>query len=252
MLMPAKGKHQFRVVQNNKLSVQITKQLVESIFSGLYNPGDQLPPERDLAVMFQTSRVVVREAIGALIAKGILSTRQGRGTTVNLIEQWNTLDPEILMLRDGDDTFDQLQEVRRIIEPELCALAAERINPEELEVLRPLAELPLTDPIEQHIDRDTSFHVAIARATKNTVLQIVLSSISDLLREGRRRSFLVPGELAEAREWHKKIFSAIERHDTQGARRAMIEHMGQVQRSLDAYKAVIHDDQMDENKQEEL
>jgi GntR family transcriptional repressor for pyruvate dehydrogenase complex len=248
MLMPAKDEHQFKVVRNTSLSSQISHQLVEAIFSGRYKPGDQLPPERDLAVMFKTSRAVVREALGALIAKGILSTRQGSGTTVNLIEQWNTLDPVILMLRDGDSTFDQLQEVRRIIEPELCALAAERIIPAELEVLRPLSELPLNDTIDQHVERDTSFHVAIARATKNTVLQIVLSSISDLLREGRRRSFHVPGELAAAREWHKIIFSAIERHDAEGARRAMAEHMGQVQRSLDGYKTVIQDDQIDGHK----
>ncbi len=243
MLMPAKDEQQFRVVRNTSLSSQISHQLVEAIFSSRYKPGAQLPPERDLAVMFKTSRVVVREALRALIAKGILNTRQGSGTTVNPIEQWNTLDPEILLLRDGDETFDQLQEVRRIIEPELCALAAQRIAPEEIEVLRPLSDLPLTDTIDQHVERDTNFHLAIARITKNTVLQIVLSSISDLLREGRRRSFHVPGELADAREWHKKIFSAIEKHDVEGARRAMVEHMSQVQRSLDGYKTVIHHDE---------
>lgn len=248
MLIPTKDEHQFQVVRNTSLSAQISRQLVEAIFSSRYKPGDQLPPERDLAVMFKSSRVVVREAIGALIAKGILTTRQGSGTTVNQIEQWNTLDPAILMLRDGDDTLDQLQEVRSIIEPELCALAAERITPEELEVLRPLSELPLDDTIEQHIDRDTSFHVAIARATKNTVLQIVLSSISDLLREGRRRSFHVPGELAAAREWHKIIFAAIERHDAAGARQAMVEHMSQVRRSLDGYKTISQNDRLDEHK----
>jgi DNA-binding FadR family transcriptional regulator len=246
--MPAKDEHQFQVVRNTSLSAQISHQLLEAIFSGRYKPGSQLPPERDLAVMFQASRVAVREALGALIAKGILSTRQGSGTTVNQIEQWNTLDSAILMLRDGDNTFDQLQEVRRIIEPELGALAAERITPEELEALRPLSDLPLNDTIEQHIERDTSFHVAIARATKNTVLQIVLSSISDLLRESRRRSFLVPGELAAAREWHQIIFAAIERHDAAGARQAMVEHMGQVRRSLDSYKTIIHDGKLDDHE----
>jgi len=246
--MPTKNEHQFQIVRNTSLSAQISQQLVESIVAGRYKPGEQLPPERDLAVMFSTSRVAVREALGALIAKGILSTRQGSGTTVNSTEQWNTLDPVILMLRDGDNTFDQLQEVRRIIEPELCALAAERITPEELEILRPLSNLPLDDTIEQHIERDTSFHVAIARATKNTVLQIVLSSISDILRESRRRSFLVPGELAAARDWHKVIFAAIERHDVVGARQAMVEHMGQVRRSLDGYKTVIQDVEPDNHE----
>jgi GntR family transcriptional repressor for pyruvate dehydrogenase complex len=246
--MPANDEHQFRVVRNTSLSAQISQQLVEAIFSGRYKPGDQLPPERDLAVMFNTSRVAVREALGSLIAKGILNTRQGRGSTVNPIEQWNTLDPVILMLLHGDDILDQLQEVRRIIEPELGALAAERITPQELEALRPLSELPLSDTIEQHIERDTSFHVAIARATKNTVLQIVLSSISDLLRESRRRSFLVPGELAAAREWHQVIFNGIARHDPAGVRQAMLEHMGQVRRSLDGYKTVIQEDKLEDHE----
>jgi GntR family transcriptional repressor for pyruvate dehydrogenase complex len=246
--MQAKNNQKFKGVQNKKLGAQISHQLVEAILSGRYSPGDQLPPERELAVMFETSRVAVRDALGALIAKGILNSRQGSGTTVNQVQQWNTLDPEILMLRDGDSTFDQLQEVRRIIEPELCALAAERSTQEEVDALRLLSDLPLTDTVEQHIERDTNFHLAIARITKNTVLQIVLSSISDLLREGRRRSFLVPGELADAREWHKVIYSAIERHDAEGARRAMVEHMGQVQRSLDGYKTVSHDDHIDRHE----
>lgn len=239
--MPTTQKNPFQVVQNIKLVDQISLQLVDAIFSGRYKTGDRLPPERDLAVMFQTSRMVVREALGSLIAKGMLSTRQGSGTTINSIEQWNTLDPAILLLRDGDNTIDQLQEVRRILEPELCALAAERITPEELENLRSFSDLPLTDTIEQHVERDTNFHVVIAMATKNTVLQIVMSSISDILRESRRRSFQVPGELAAAREWHKVIFTAIENHDVAGARQAMKEHMSQVRRSLDGYKIVSHE-----------
>jgi GntR family transcriptional repressor for pyruvate dehydrogenase complex len=232
----------FQMVQTTRIGDQISRQLLDAILSERYKPGDRLPPERDLAVMFQASRVAVREALGALLAKGILSTRQGSGTTVNAFEQWNTLDPVILMLRDGDNTLDQLQEVRRIIEPDLCALAAARITLQELEALRPLADLPLNDTIQQHIERDTNFHVAIARATKNTVLQIVLSSISDLLRESRRRSFIVPGELAASRDWHKIIFAAIEQRDSAAARQAMVEHLGQVRRSLEGYKIVIHED----------
>ncbi len=239
--MPTTDKNPFQVVQNIKLVDQIGLQLVEAIFSGRYQTGDRLPPERDLAVMFHASRMAVREALGSLIAKGILSTRQGSGTTINSIEQWNTLDPVILMLRDGDNTIDQLQEVRRILEPELCALAAERITPAELEILRPFADLPLTDTIEQHVERDTSFHVVIAMATKNTVLQIVMSSISDILRESRRRSFQVPGELVAARDWHHVIFAAIEKRDVAGARQAMKEHMSQVRRSLDGFKTVNHE-----------
>ena len=248
MATQTKNGYEFQVVHNEKLSAQISRQLVEAILSGHYAPGDQLPPERDLALMFNTSRVVVREALAALLSKGVLSTRQGRGTRVNPPEQWSTLDPMIIMLRDGDNTFDQLEEFRRIFEPELCALAAERITPEEIEALRWKSEIPLDDTVEEHINRDTDFHMAIARASKNPVLQIVMSSISELLRESRRRSYIMPGQAVAAGELHAKIFAAIERHDVAGARQAMVEHMIQVGRALEAYKTESEKNGLDHHK----
>jgi DNA-binding FadR family transcriptional regulator len=225
----------FQVVQNEKLSERISQQLLQTIASGHYRPGDMLPPERDLADAFQVSRVVVREALGSLGAKGILSVRQGRGTTVNPVELWNTLDPEVLMLLQGDRVFDKLIEMRRILEPELAALAATNITPKEIEALRLISDLPETDTMEQHVERDTTYHVFIARATHNPVLLIVFSSISDMLRESRRRTFSVPGELAKARHWHHAIFSAIEKHDAEAARQAMAAHLGQVREALHHY-----------------
>jgi GntR family transcriptional repressor for pyruvate dehydrogenase complex len=230
------NKPPFQVVQSAKLSEQISRQLLEFITSGHYLPGDLLPPERDLAGMFQVSRVAVREGLSALVAKGILSVRQGRGTTVNPVEDWNTLDPEVLMLLHGDHVFEQLSAVRRILEPEIAALAATHITPEELEVLRSLSDLPDSDSVEQHVERDIAFHLQIARATQNPVLLIVLSSTTDLLRESRRRTFRVAGELPKARQWHHAIFSAIEKRDPQEAREAMSAHLGQVNHALQRFR----------------
>jgi GntR family transcriptional repressor for pyruvate dehydrogenase complex len=226
----------FQVIQSAKLSEQISRQLLEIIVSGHYQPGDLLPPERDLAGMFQVSRVAVREGLSALVAKGILSVRQGRGTTVNPVEDWNTLDPEVLMLLHGDHVFEQLSAVRRILEPEIAALAATNITPEELEVLRSLSDLPDSDSVEQHVERDIAFHLQIARATQNPVLLIVLSSTTDLLRESRRRTFRVPGELPKARQWHQTIFFAIEKRAPEEARDAMRAHLGQVNHALQRYR----------------
>lgn len=248
--MAGDNDQQFRVIRSNKFSQQINRQLLEAIVAGRYRPGDLLPSERDLATMFQASRIAVREALGSLAAKGIVSVRHGKGTTVNAMDEWNTLDPVVLMLCDGYGTFDQLQEVRRIIEPELAALAAARITPEALEILRPLADLPLDDTMEQHVERDTNFHLAIAQVTGNTVLVIVLSSIGDLLRESRRRSFCVSGELARAREWHHVIFAAIERRDPDAAREAMAQHMLQVKSSLEGYNAIEHHENPNDNAQD--
>jgi len=222
----------FQVVQNSKLSRQISSQLLDTIAAGHYRPGDMLPPERDLAEMFHASRVVVREALGSLVAKGVLSVRQGRGTTVNPTDTWNTLEPDVLMILHGHRVLDQVMEMRRIIEPEIAALAAERISPAQLEELRTKYDLPETDTVEEHIERDTAFHILIAKATQNPVLVIELTSISELLRECRRRTFNVPGELARAREWHRLLFEAIERRDVTAARKVMTEHMSQVMDGL--------------------
>lgn len=223
---------QFQSLQSEKLGEQISRQLLENIINGTYRPGDKLPPERELAAIFDVSRVVVREALGSLQAWGVINVRHGRGATVNAIDEWNTLDPQVILLLHGDEVIEQLMETRRIIEPELAALAAERITDEELELLREQKDLPETDSMDVHVERDINFHLQIARATHNPVLMMVLTSTSDLLREGRRRIFMVPGELAKARFWHQAVFEAIERHDSKAAREAMTNHMEQVRQGL--------------------
>ena len=223
---------QFQTLQSEKLGEQISRQLIQNIIAGNYQPGEKLPPERELSAIFDVSRVVVREALGALQAWGIISVRHGRGTTVNPIDEWNTLDPQVLLLLHGDEVIAQLMETRRIIEPELAALAAERITNIELDGLRILKDLPETDSMEEHVERDITFHLQIAKATHNPVLLMVLTSTSELLREGRRRIFMVPGELAKARHWHQAIFEAIEQRDPVAAREAMANHTEQVRLGL--------------------
>lgn len=227
----------FQIVRSEKFSRQISRQLIEAIVAGRYAPGDQLPSERELTEIFKASRIAVREALSALVAKGIVNVAHGRGTTVNPMEQWNALDPEVLMLMKGEEAFGQLYLMRRIIEPELAALAAEKITPDALETLRTLSDLPLDDDSEQHVERDSNFHLEIARATQNSVLLVVLLSVDDILRESRRRTFSVRGELEKAREWHSNIFRAIEKRDPDAARKAMAEHMEQVRLGLEAFAA---------------
>ncbi len=88
------------------------------------------------------------------------------------------------------------------------------------------------------MEHDTRFHLAIAKSAKNMVLLIVMSSISDLLRESRRRAYVVPGELEKAWQYHRDIYAAIARRDSAEARRVMAEHMGQVAGALARYKVM--------------
>lgn len=228
----------FRAVRREKLSEQIGRQLLAAVVQQRYADGDSLPSERELMNSFQASRSAVREALGQLAAKGIVTVEQGRSTVVNPPHEWNSLDPEILLLFDSETTFDQLTEVRRIVEPEIAALAAERITPAELATLQEVATRLPSETMQQHVERDTCFHLELAKAAKNTVLLIVMSSINELLRESRRRAYVVPGELEKAWQYHQDIYAAIERRDSAAARQLMAQHMGQVAGALARYKLI--------------
>jgi GntR family transcriptional regulator, transcriptional repressor for pyruvate dehydrogenase complex len=231
-----------KAVNPSRLSDQISQQLLEKIVSKEYLAGTLLPSERELSEMTHASRIAVREGIGSLVAKGIVSVRHGRGTTVNPIEEWNTLDPQVLMLLHGRGAIIQLMEFRRIIEPEMAALAAERITPEEIEQLTSLSELPDDDTVEEHARRDIRFHLFITKVTRNNVMLMVMTSLSELTYENRRQAFVIDGELAKARQWHKRIMEAIVEGDPISARHSMRDH---IQQAGDALKN--QDTQQQEN-----
>ncbi|NLF00488.1 MAG: FadR family transcriptional regulator [Anaerolineales bacterium] len=223
---------QFEAVHSEKLSELISRQLLTAIIDGHYPPGSLLPPERDLAAAFRASRIVVREALSALNAWGVVSVRQGRGTQVNEASEWDSLDPQLLLALYGDVAFEQLLEMRRVVEPTLAAMAAERITPQELERLNATSDLPDDDSQEQHVEHDTQFHLQIARAAHNPVLLTMVSAIGELLRESRRRTFRVPGEIAKGRAHHAAIFKAIKAHDPVAAADQMKVHLSQVESAL--------------------
>jgi len=224
-------------VKTDKLGEQIGRELMRAIVDGHFRTGERLPSENELAHLFNRSRIAVRDALHQLAILGIVTTRQGQGTTVNPIGMWNTLDPDVFVVLYGEQAFDQLLEMRRIIEPEAAYLAAQRITDEQIGILRPLSVLLESDSIDQHVERDTSFHLEIARAAQNSVLLTMISSISVLLRESRRCTYAVPGEISNGHMWHQTIFTAIETRDAEGARKAMSGHLDQVGLALVRWQA---------------
>lgn len=226
-----------KAVERTKVSDQISGQLLERIVGGEYPAGAQLPSERDIAEMTNVSRVAVREAIGSLVAKGVVSVKQGRGTIVNPVDEWNMLDAHLLLLVHGDKAIRHLMEFRMMLEPEMAAMAAERITPEEVETLSRLSALPEDDTAEQHAERDTTFHLYIAKVSGNPVLLMVMTSVQELMDVNRRKAFIVPGALAQARHWHQEIFRAMAARAPQAARQAMIHHIQQV---IDALKIDVY------------
>jgi GntR family transcriptional regulator, transcriptional repressor for pyruvate dehydrogenase complex len=227
----AGGRPVYKLVRTSRLYEQIVQQIEESIVKGDLKAGDQLPAERELAQRFGVSRTAVREAVKALREKGLVEAYSGRGTfitdgTTQAVRQ--SLD---LMAKIGQpEGSTHLAEVRAILEPEIAALAAIRIQEPELSTMREAVaamDRAGQDP-EMYIEADLDFHLALAEGAANPLILSLLDSIVGLLREQRLRIFRVPGGPERGQIHHKRILDAVERHDAEKAREAMRAHLSQV------------------------
>jgi DNA-binding FadR family transcriptional regulator len=123
-----------------------------------------------------------------------------------------------------------LAELRQVLEPEIAALAASRIEEQLLSTMREAVtamDRSLQDP-DAYIEADLDFHLAMAEAVGNPLILSLIDSIVGLLREQRSRIFSVDGGPERGQFHHKRILQAIERRDPDAARDAMRAHLEQV------------------------
>jgi GntR family transcriptional repressor for pyruvate dehydrogenase complex len=221
----------YKIVRSSRLYEQIVQQVEESIHKGALKPGDQLPPERELAQQFGVSRTAVREAVKALHEKGLVEAYPGRGTFITDGTSYSmrqSLDRMVKVGQAEGSAF--LAEVRAILEPEIAALAATRADAEDVSSMREQVAVmdgACKDP-DAFIEADLDFHLALAEAAANPIILSLIDSIVGLLREQRMGIFQVEGGPERGQHHHKKILKAIELRDPTGARDAMKAHLVQV------------------------
>jgi len=221
----------YRTVKTSRLYEQIVQQVEDSILKGQLKAGDQLPAERDLAQRFGVSRTAVREAVKTLREKGLVEAYSGRGTFVTDGTSQATRQSLDLMIRvnqqEGSAT---VAELRLVLEPEIAALAATRIEEQLLSAMRDavvVMDRSMNDPAS-YIEADLDFHLALAEAVGNPLILSLLDSIVGLLREERSRIFNADGGPERGQYHHKRILAAIEQRDPEAAREAMRSHLKQV------------------------
>jgi GntR family transcriptional repressor for pyruvate dehydrogenase complex len=201
----------YKIVRSSRLYEQILQQVEESIHQGAMKPGDQLPPERELAQQFGVSRTAVREAVKALQEKGLVEGYPGRGTFITDGTPYSMRQSLDRMLRVGQaEGSGFLAEVREILEPEIAAMAATRGD------------------AEAFIEADLDFHLSLAEAAANPLILSLIDSIVGLLREQRMGIFELEGGPERGQYHHKEILEAIEHRDPAAARDAMKAHLRQV------------------------
>lgn len=220
----------YKVVRPSRLYEQIVQQIEASIREGRLKPGDQLPAERELAQQFGVSRTAVREAVKSLNEKGLVEAYSGRGTFVTSGKSPSMRHTLESFIRSGGASWVHVAELREVLEPEMTARAATRIDEQQLVMMREavaVMERSMVQP-EAYIEADLDFHLALAEAADNPLILALLDEIVGLLREQRIGIFNVNGGPQRGQFHHKQILAAIERRDAQAASEAMKAHLNQI------------------------
>jgi GntR family transcriptional regulator, transcriptional repressor for pyruvate dehydrogenase complex len=207
---------------------QVERQITQAIESGRYTPGDRLPPEREFAELLGVSRPTVREAIGALKARGVLRVVHGRGVFIAEPETARELREALATQRHS---ISELFAMREVLEVPAAGWAAERQDAVALQrvsdVLKSMNEV--AEQVPRDFDRlqqlDADFHLAIVEAAGNTFLQQTLGVLQDILHKGMQTTLMLPGRVEQAREDHQRILDALLAADPEAARRAALHHV---------------------------
>lgn len=215
----------------DRLYQDLARSLLEELASGRYPLGARLPAERELATTYNVSRPTVREAIIALEVQGLVEVKVGSGAYVRRL-------PGKEDLPGFNITAFELTEARLLFEGEAAALAATQATDEELDGIERLVEAIAQE--NQQADgtekSDREFHLAIAKATRNTAIFEAIEHLWDLraaspeaalLHEKARTANIKP-----VVDEHTAVLTALRARDPNAARAAMRAHLAQVIDSL--------------------
>jgi len=224
----------FKPVKRTRVYEEIVVKIKDMFDKGRLKSGDQLPGERELSEVFQVSRSSVREALRTLESQGFLESRQGDGTYIASKPVESLVSPLASVIFSEKDSQMELFEMRRMIEPQIAYLAAERATQEEIAMMEQALVLQ-EEAIargETGTDVDKSFHYIMAKATRNKVLLRLTDSMRDLLAESRDKYLQVEGRPVKSISRHRQVLDAIKARDGELAAQVMLEHMQDIEECL--------------------
>ena len=225
-----------RIGDQRSLSDKIEVEIEGAIRQGMLSPGEKLPTESELCNQFSVSRTAVREAIGKLNARGLITVKKGSGIYVDEISYDRTRQALNLFfeLSTMHDLAVQTIDARRIIEPQVAAYAAKVRSSAHIDNL----ERNLTKMIsckigdlEREADLDNEFHSEIVTSTGNEVIALLMRPVYSLMPKDRQKVFAKSSSLVLTDEkevligFHEEILKSMKERNGQKAHDTMAAHL---------------------------
>jgi len=231
----------FTPVQTRRTFEEAADQIAEKVRTGELRTGDRLPGERSLAAQMEISRPTLREAVKVLVDAGVLEVRRGPGGGMYVATD---VVPTDLVRHSASLRLAEIAavlEARRLLEPRVAQLAAERATEEDFETLERSIEAMrrLVDGgwHPRHEDRflqlDVQFHLALARAAGNPTVETLMRLLFRQLEIARDMAMHVP----LVPEWtigiHERTLAALRGGEADEVEAVMDEHLGQLERTYE-------------------
>lgn len=230
-------------LSRDRLTDAVIREIQEMILRGEARPGDWLMPQPELAQRLGVGLSTVREAIKGLTLLGVLEPQPGRGTWVHaeapaLLRMLN-----LLRLRLPEVDLHTIYEARRLLEVELTVLAAERADEQAIgriaEALQQMREALTSDAA--FIEADLNFHLAVARAAGNPLLEQFYHITAGMMSEVNRQIAAIPGLKDIGLRLQEEILAAIRAHDAWQARQRALALVGRWREVLEAFESIQAD-----------
>lgn len=224
---------------------EVVDRLLERILSGEIGADDALPPEADIAVASDVSRLTAREAIKVLQAQNIVHVKRGVGTFVNPPGRWTGLDSIVRATARGIGSGElalRLLEARRIVETGAAELAALRHSDGDLRSMQErISSMELArDAMDvfAFAEADIAFHDDVLAASGNPFIPALLGSLTNVLYTTRSETSSFPDIQLHAIEQHRLVLAAIASGSAAEARSAMEVHISQTYQDYERYLSV--------------
>lgn len=226
----------FAPIRTKRVFEEICEQVRREMAAGTLRPGDKLPPERELALKLGVSRAAVREAFRSLEIAGVVGLHKGARGGAFILKG----DPDIVTrsIRDmfhlGRISLDNLTEARTLVMQLAMQLACERIRPTTLAALERNVErltmLPVSGKAAERVAISAEFYRLISQATDNTVMQVIIEALTDIVLQQVEQSNIefFPNLIAHRR----RLVEYIANRQVDEAKREMTEHLQRLRRHL--------------------
>jgi GntR family transcriptional regulator, transcriptional repressor for pyruvate dehydrogenase complex len=212
------------ISESNKIE-KIIAALTSHIVGGKLKSGTELPSEKELALKLGVSRFSLREALRVAEAQGLIEISRGRKAKVAQPNAQAAAAIISLSIRRSRNTLLDLAEARHVLETHIARVAAKKITIASIKALERTVQLIAENPknLDLCLAQDIEFHEILVRATGNTVFEIMLAPLAELLRESRRRT--MSADIQSVIDEHEKIVEALRARSPEKAARRMARHL---------------------------